>query len=34
MGGMPEELVIDQDKVMVVSENRGDIWSSPDNLDT
>jgi len=25
LGGMPEELVIDQDKVMVVSENRGDI---------
>lgn len=25
IGGMPEELVIDQDKVMVSSENRGDI---------
>jgi len=25
LGGIPEELVIDQDKVMVVSENRGDI---------
>jgi len=25
LGGMPEELVIDQDSVMVVSENRGDI---------
>ncbi|MQY58714.1 MAG: IS21 family transposase [Clostridia bacterium] len=25
LGGMPEELVIDQDKVMVASENRGDI---------
>ncbi len=24
-GGIPEELVIDQDKLMVVSENRGDI---------
>jgi len=25
IGGIPEELVIDQDKVMVVSENQGDI---------
>jgi len=25
IGGIPEEIVIDQDKVMVVSENRGDI---------
>jgi len=25
LGGIPEELVIDQDKVMVASENRGDI---------
>ena len=25
LGGIPEELVIDQDKVMVSSENRGDI---------
>jgi len=25
LGGIPQELVIDQDKVMVVSENRGDI---------
>jgi hypothetical protein len=25
IGGVPEELVIDQDKVMVVSENQGDI---------
>jgi len=25
LGGIPEELVIDQDKVMIASENRGDI---------
>jgi len=30
LGGMPEELVIDQDKVMVVSENRGDIIYTKD----
>lgn len=30
IGGMPEELVIDQDKVMVVSENRGDIIYTKD----
>jgi hypothetical protein len=30
LGGMPQELVIDQDKVMVVSENRGDIIYTKD----
>lgn len=30
IGGIPEELVIDQDKVMVVSENRGDILYTKD----
>jgi len=30
IGGIPEELVIDQDKVMVVSENRGDIIYTKD----
>jgi len=30
MGGIPEELVIDQDKVMVVSENHGDIIYTKD----
>ncbi len=30
LGGVPEELVIDQDKVMVVSENRGDIIYTKD----
>jgi len=30
LGGIPEELVIDQDKVMVVSENRGDIIYTKD----
>lgn len=29
-GGIPEELVIDQDKIMVVSENRGDIILTKD----
>jgi len=29
-GGIPEELVIDQDKLMVVSENRGDITLTKD----
>jgi len=29
-GGIPEELVIDQDKVLVVSENRGDIIYTKD----
>jgi hypothetical protein len=29
-GGMPEELVIDQDRVMVVSENKGDIIFTKD----
>jgi len=30
IGGLPEELVIDQDKVMVVSENHGDIIYTKD----
>jgi len=30
IGGIPEEIVIDQDKVMVVSENRGDIIYTKD----
>ena len=30
LGGIPQELVIDQDKVMVVSENRGDIIYTKD----
>lgn len=30
LGGMPEELVIDQDSVMVVSENNGDIIYTKD----
>ena len=30
MGGMPEELVIDQDSIMVVSENHGDIIFTKD----
>ena len=30
LGGIPEEIVIDQDKVMVVSENRGDIIYTKD----
>ena len=30
IGGIPEELVIDQDKVMVVSENKGDIVYTKD----
>ncbi|MBA7585562.1 hypothetical protein ES708_27546 [subsurface metagenome] len=30
IGGIPEELVIDQDKVMVASENRGDIIYTKD----
>ena len=30
IGGVPEELVIDQDKVMVVSENHGDIIYTKD----
>ncbi len=32
MGGMPEELVVDQDNVMVVSENHGDIIYTKDFL--
>ena len=32
IGGIPEELVIDQDKVMVVSENHGDIIYTRDFL--
>ena len=32
IGGMPEELVIDQDNVMVVSENHGDIIYTKDFL--
>ena len=30
LGEIPEELVIDQDKVMVISENRGDIIYTKD----
>lgn len=30
IGGLPEELVIDQDKLMVVSENKGDIIFTKD----